>query len=121
MAQRLVRKVCPKCRVRYEPPLHLLAGLGLRPEIAKKANFMRGKGCNHCNKKGFRGRQGIYEIMLFDDDLRDQIVKHASTQILRHESKKRGMRTLRTSGLMAIYDGVTTIEEVVRETIMEEG
>ena len=64
---------------------------------------------------------GIYEIMLLDDDMRDKIVQHASTQILRVESKKRGMRTLRESGLMAIYDGVTTIEEVVRETISDEG
>jgi type IV pilus assembly protein PilB len=59
--------------------------------------------------------------MMLDDDMKDQIVKHASTQVLRAESKKRGMRTLRQSGLLAIYDGVTTIEEVVRETIMEEG
>jgi type IV pilus assembly protein PilB len=59
--------------------------------------------------------------MLFDDDMRDMIIQHASTQVLRAESKKRGMRTLRQSGLMAIYDGITTIEEVVRETIMEEG
>ena len=74
-----------------------------------------------CSNTGYRGRQGIYEIMLLDDDMRDQIIKHASTQILRLEAKKRGMRTLRQSGLLAIYDGVTTIEEVVRETIMEEG
>jgi type IV pilus assembly protein PilB len=59
--------------------------------------------------------------MLLDDEMRDAIVQHASTQILRQEAKKRGMRTLRQSGLMAIYDGVTTIEEVVRETIMDEG
>ena len=58
--------------------------------------------------------------MLLDDEMRDHIVKHASTQILRLEAKKRGMRTLRQSGLLAIYDGITTIEEVVRETIMEE-
>jgi type IV pilus assembly protein PilB len=58
--------------------------------------------------------------MLLDDDMRDMIIKHASTQILRLEAKKRGMRTLRQSGLLAIYDGITTIEEVVRETIMEE-
>ena len=64
---------------------------------------------------------GIYEIMLFDDDLRDMIIKHASTQVLRLEARKRGMRTLRQSGLLAIYDGITSIEEVVRETIMEEG
>ncbi|HMB95178.1 MAG TPA: type IV-A pilus assembly ATPase PilB, partial [Tepidisphaeraceae bacterium] len=66
------------------------------------------------------GRMGIYEIMLLDDDMRDKIVLHASTQVLRAEARKRGMRTLRQCGLMAIYDGVTTIEEVVRETIVEE-
>ena len=63
---------------------------------------------------------GLYEIMMLDDDMRDMIVQHASTQVLRIEAKKRGMRTLRQCGLLAIYDGVTTIEEVVRETIMEE-
>ena len=75
----------------------------------------------NCNTTGYRGRMGIYEIMLLDDEMRDQIIKHASTQVLRAEAKKRGMRTLRQSGLINIYDGITTIEEVVRETIMEEG
>jgi type IV pilus assembly protein PilB len=64
---------------------------------------------------------GLYEMMILDDDMRDMIINHASTQMLRMESKKRGMRTLRQSGLLAIYDGVTTIEEVVRETLNEEG
>ena len=82
--------------------------------------FYYGKGCENCNNTGYRGRKGIYEIMLLDDDMRDQIMKHASTQVLRRKRKKRGMRTLRQCGLMAIYDGITTIEEVVRETIMEE-
>jgi type IV pilus assembly protein PilB len=82
--------------------------------------FYFGKGCDACNNTGYRGRQGIYEIMMFDDELKDMIVKHASTQVLRAESRKRGMRTLRQSGLLAIYDGVTSIEEVVRETIMED-
>ena len=58
MGQRLVRKVCPKCQAKYEPPAHLLKTLGIRPEIASKANFMRGKGCSHCNKTGYRGRHG---------------------------------------------------------------
>src|SRR5687767_8428677 len=83
-------------------------------------SFHYGKGCEQCNNTGYRGRQGIYEIMLLDDEMRDLIIKHASTQILRHEAKKRGMRTLRQGGLLSIYDGVTSIEEVVRETIMEE-
>jgi type IV pilus assembly protein PilB len=94
--------------------------LELRLEDVEGRNFWYGKGCDVCNNTGYKGRQGIYEIMLFDDDLRDLIVQHASTQVLRVEARKRGMRTLRQSGLMQIYDGTTTIEEVVRETIMEE-
>jgi len=66
------------------------------------------------------GVRSIEHGMLLDDEMRDMIIKHASTQVLRAESRKRGMRTLRTSGLLAIYDGVTSIEEVVRETIMED-
>jgi len=73
-----------------------------------------------CNNTGYKGRLGLYEIMTLDDEVRDLIIKHASTQVLRIAAKKRGMRTLRQSGLLAIYDGVTTIEEVVRETIMED-
>jgi len=95
--------------------------LELRPEHVLGRKFHYGKGCEMCNNTGYKGRQGIYEIMLLDDEMRDMIIKHASTQVLRAEAKKRGMRTLRQSGLINIYDGVTTIEEVVRETIMEEG
>jgi type IV pilus assembly protein PilB len=95
--------------------------LELRTEDVKGKTFYYGKGCDQCNNTGYRGRLGIYEIMTLDDDMRDMIIKQASTQVLRMESKKRGMRTLRQSGLMAIYDGITTIEEVVRETITEEG
>jgi type IV pilus assembly protein PilB len=120
IAQRLVRKICTNCKTEYEPNLEQLMELELRPEDVQGRKFYYGKGCETCNNTGYKGRLGIYEIMLLDDDMRDQIIKHASTQTLRIEAKKRGMRTLRTSGLMAIYDGITTIEEVVRETIMEE-
>src|SRR5215207_420405 len=95
--------------------------LELRPDDVVGKKFYYGKGCDVCNNTGYKGRMGIYEIMLLDDDMRDMIIKHASTQILRMEARKRGMRTLRSGGLLAIYDAVTTIEEVVRETIMEEG
>ena len=94
--------------------------LELRADDVAGKKFYYGKGCEQCNNTGYRGRLGIYEIMVIDDDIRDLIVKHASTQVLRAEARKRGMRTLRQSGLLAIYDGVTTIEEVVRETIMED-
>src|SRR5690606_31979165 len=103
------------------PSEEQLMELELRPDDVKGRTFYYGKGCDQCNNTGYRGRQGIYEIMVLDDDLRDKIIHHASTQVLRQEAKNRGMRTLRQSGLLAIYDGVTTIEEVVRETIMEEG
>jgi type IV pilus assembly protein PilB len=116
MAQRLVRKVCPKCKVRYEPPEHLLAGLGLRPEIAKKANFMRGKGCNHCNKKGYRGRQGIYELMTMTPQVREMAFKGESTLNVRKMARKQGMRTLFEDGIIKAIRGITTIEEVLRIT-----
>src|SRR3954452_6383177 len=121
VAQRLVRKLCPKCKTEFTPAEEQLMELELRPEDVVGRTFYYGKGCDNCNNTGYKGRQGLYEIMLFDDDLKDMIIKHASTQILRAEARKRGMRTLRQGGLLAIYDGVTSIEEVVRETIMEEG
>lgn len=120
VAQRLVRRICANCKTEYEPSLEQLMELELRPEDVQGHKFWYGKGCENCNNTGYRGRQGIYEIMLLDDEMRDMIIKHASTQVLRMEARKRGMRTLRLSGLMAIYDGITTIEEVVRETIVEE-
>jgi type IV pilus assembly protein PilB len=121
VAQRLVRRICNNCRAEYTPSEEQLMELELRPDDVAGKTFYFGKGCEQCNNTGYKGRQGIYEMMVLDDDMRDLIVKHASTQILRVEAKKRGMRTLRESGLLAIYDGVTSIEEVVRETIMDEG
>jgi type IV pilus assembly protein PilB len=120
VAQRLVRKICNNCKTQYTPTEEQLMELELRPEDIEGRKFFYGKGCEQCNTTGYRGRLGIYEIMLLDDDMRDKIIQHASTQVLRAEARRRGMRTLRASGLLAIYDGVTTIEEVVRETIMED-
>jgi type IV pilus assembly protein PilB len=120
VAQRLVRKICLSCKTEYTPSQEQLMELELKPEDVVGKKFYYGKGCSNCNNTGYRGRMGVYEIMMIDDDVRDMIVQHASTQILRNEAKKRGMRTLRQCGLLAIYDGVTTIEEVVRETLLEE-
>ncbi len=120
IAQRLVRKICLNCKTEYTPAEEQLMELELRNDDVLGKQFFYGKGCDACNNTGYRGRLGLYEIMLLDDEMRDMIIKHASTQVLRAEAKKRGMRTLRQCGLMSIFDGVTTIEEVVRETIMEE-
>ena len=116
MAQRLVRKVCPKCRVRYEPPAHVLQGIGLKPEIAKKANFMKGKGCSHCNKSGYRGRMGIYELMTMTSEIREMTFKGDSTQNLRRMARKQGMRTLFEDGMVKALKGLTTIDEILRIT-----
>ncbi|MGO8901949.1 MAG: GspE/PulE family protein [Isosphaeraceae bacterium] len=116
MAQRLVRKVCPKCKVRYEPPAHILAGLGLRPELAKRANFMKGKGCNNCNKKGYRGRMGIFELMTLTTQIREMTFKGESTQVIRRLARKQGMRTLFEDGIIKAIKGQTTLDEILRIT-----
>ena len=116
MAQRLVRKVCPKCRTRYEPPPHTLASLGLRPELAKKANFMKGKGCTYCGKSGYRGRMGIYELMAMTNTIREMTFKGEPTQVLRKAARKQGMRTLFEDGMIKAMKGLTTIDEVLRIT-----
>jgi type IV pilus assembly protein PilB len=120
VAQRLVRKICEKCKTPFEPTEAQLMELGLTPADVKGKNFCYGRGCNKCNNTGYRGRTGIFEIMLFTDEIRELIMNQASTSVLRAAGQKAGMRLLRDNGLAAIYDGITTIEEVVKETISEE-
>jgi len=120
VAQRLVRKICLHCKTPFEPSEEMLMELDLKPEDIKGKQFYYGKGCDFCNNTGYRGRLGIFEIMVLDDELKDMINANASTQLLRQEARKRGMKTLRQAGLRAIFDGITTIEEVVKETIVEE-
>jgi type IV pilus assembly protein PilB len=119
VAQRLVRKICTNCRAEFEPTEEMLRELALTPEEVRGRTFFFGKGCESCNNTGYRGRSGLFEIMHMDDSLRDLILKQSSTNVISEEARKRGMRTLRDSGLMAIYDGITTIEEVVKATVME--
>jgi len=119
VAQRLVRRICERCKTPFEPSELQLAELGLTPEDIKDKKFYYGRGCSNCNNTGYRGRIGIFEIMLFNDEIRDLIMSQASTSVLRTAAQKAGMRLLRDNGLAAIYDGVTTIDEVVKETIAE--
>ena len=116
MAQRLVRKVCPKCRQRYEPSATTLASIGLRPELAKKANFMKGKGCAYCNKSGYRGRMGIYELMAMTNTIREMTFKGEPTTVIRKAARKQGMRTLFEDGMIKAMKGLTTVDEVLRIT-----
>ena len=120
VAQRLARRICTQCKEEFLPSEEQLMELALRPQDVGGRTFFRGRGCERCNKSGYKGRLAIFEIMAMNDDLRELIMQQASTSVLRHEARKRGMRTLRECGLLSIYDGQTTIDEVVRETLSEE-
>jgi type IV pilus assembly protein PilB len=120
IAQRLVRKICKNCKEAYEPTEDQLMELNLTPDVVRGKTFHYGRGCDQCNGTGYRGRLGIFEIMTFTDEMRELVMNHASTNVLRNAAKKTGMTTLREKGLNAIYNGLTTIEEVVKETVMEE-
>jgi len=119
VAQRLVRTVCKHCKEEYVPEEEELMELELTPDNVRGKHFMRGKGCDKCNGSGYKGRLGLYEIMEINDELRELIMNGASTAIMRDRARKQGMRLLRESGLLAIYEGVTTIDEVVRETVLD--
>jgi type IV pilus assembly protein PilB len=93
-----------------------LAGLGIRPDLAKKANFLKGKGCNYCNKKGYRGRLAIFELMTMTPQVREMTFKGESTQVVRKLARKQGMRTLFEDGMIKAIRGITTIDEVLRIT-----
>jgi type IV pilus assembly protein PilB len=117
VAQRLVRKICLNCRKQFEPSEDTLLELGLRPGDVSGRKFYYGKGCEQCNNTGYRGRAGLFEVMIFNDELRDLVMKRSSTNVLRDAARRNGMRLLRENGIQLVYDGVTTIEEVARETI----
>ncbi|MBL9001663.1 MAG: Flp pilus assembly complex ATPase component TadA [Phycisphaerae bacterium] len=120
VAQRLVRRVCSKCREQYVPKEEELMELNLTPDKVRGRTFSRGRGCENCNNSGYRGRMAIFEIMTMDDEMRELVMKQANTTALRAHARKRGMRSLRESGLMGIYEGQTSIDEVVRETMSDE-
>jgi type IV pilus assembly protein PilB len=120
LAQRLVRKICTECRTEFEPSDELLMELQLPIEQARQYSFYYGKGCARCNNSGYKGRTGIYELLEINDDVRDMITSDASVDDIRNFARTQGMTTLRESGLKLIFDGVTTIDEVVRETVMED-
>ena len=120
LAQRLVRRICTDCLTEFEPSDELLMELQLPVEQARKYKFYYGKGCPQCNNGGYKGRVGLYELLTVTDDIRDLISVNASTDEIRALARSQGMTTLRESGLKLIFDGITTIDEVVRETVVED-
>lgn len=119
LAQRLVRRVCPKCREEYVPNKEILDDLELSAAQLKGKKFYRGSGCENCNNTGYKGRVGLFELMIMNNELREMIMKNASTDDLRAAAQKRGMLTLRDAGMKVAFEGITTPDEVVRETIIE--
>lgn len=116
LGQRLLRRICKSCRTAFEPDKDTVALLEVDPvEIANK-QFFFGKGCPECNKSGYKGRQGLFELMMVSDPLRELITQKAPTLVLKQKSIELGMRPLRDDGIRAIFDGQTTIEEVLKYT-----
>ncbi|HZZ78059.1 MAG TPA: ATPase, T2SS/T4P/T4SS family [Gemmataceae bacterium] len=114
LAQRLVRVVCTKCKQPYMPTDAVLEAAGIRREIAEKAHFMKGKGCGNCQRSGYRGRIGIYELLLMKSKIRELAFKGVSTQELRKVAMANGMKTLYQDGMIKAMKGITSIEEVFR-------
>ena len=116
-AQRLVRRICTHCSEPCPTPAPALVQAGFSPDDAHTVVPNRGRGCDKCNNTGFKGRVGLYEVMEVSDALRELILVGASGPELRRKAIEEGMITLRGSGLRKITEGVTTIEEVLRETV----
>ena len=120
MAQRLVRKICPKCEAPAEPAESELLALGLDPKNIKDPNFKAGKGCDKCNGTGHKGRFGLFEVFVVDDESRKMIVNKVTTTELRKRAREVGMRTLREDGARKAVAGMTTANEVMRVTVGDE-
>jgi type IV pilus assembly protein PilB len=116
-AQRLVRRVCANCKEPAPLPPPALIQAGFTPELAAEVTPMKGKGCDKCNQTGYKGRVGLYEVMEIAEELRELILVGASGLELRRKAIEEGMITLRQSGLRKVQGGMTTVEEVVRETV----
>ncbi len=117
-AQRLVRRVCKNCKEEVKVPKKTLLDIGFREDELKGLKIYKGKGCDVCNGTGYKGRVGLYEVMEVTDTIKDLILSGATALDLREQAIKEGMITLRRSGLIKIKNGITSIEEVLRETVL---
>ena len=116
LAQRLVRKICSSCKQDYEPAKDLIENLGLNQNDIGERQFFYGAGCEECNQSGYRGRTGLFEMIKVTDSFREMINSGAATLVLRQKAIEQGMRTLREDGVRSIFDGESTVEEVLKYT-----
>ena len=119
-AQRLVRKICANCKTAYDPTREQVMELNLPIEQFAGKKFYYGEGCDKCNNLGFKGRTGLYEMLIMNDDLRDMVSRGASVDMLHEYLRKQGQPTLRETGIEALLNGTTTLDEVVRETVVDD-
>ena len=117
MAQRLVRRVCTQCRVAYRPTREEIEVVGITPQqLGGREIYKQGPGCANCKGKGYRGRTGIHELLVVDDEIRSLVMKNADAATIRRTATAHGMNTLREDGAEKVLAGITTIEEVLRVT-----
>ncbi len=119
VAQRLVRRLCNDCKARHNLPPEALMDIGYSKEDAEKVKVYKPNGCNNCHNTGYRGRVGLFEVMKVEDNIKDLILGRASSQAIKRKALENGTNTLRQSGLHKIKQGVTSIEEVLRETVKD--
>ncbi|MCS7008669.1 MAG: ATPase, T2SS/T4P/T4SS family, partial [Chthoniobacterales bacterium] len=119
MAQRLVRRLCPHCKKPCTPTEYEMRTLRIDAAMLANANTMRPTGCEQCRYKGYRGRMGIFEIFVVDDEIRNLIVSNATSLQLRNRAREMGMRTLREDGVRKVLAGLTTAEEVIAITMAD--
>src|SRR5262245_15643827 len=120
MAQRLVRTICPHCKTEQKVERDYLKRIGFPPEEIDRARFWHGVGCEQCRQLGYQGRMGIYELLILNEGLRPLILNRAPASTIAGKASEGGMRTLRTDGWNKVKAGLTTIEEVLRVTQIEE-
>ncbi|MCH1418781.1 MAG: GspE/PulE family protein [Akkermansiaceae bacterium] len=116
LAQRLLRTICPDCKAPYEPSEAILTQLGVAPHELGDKSFFTGKGCKSCADSGYKGRAGLYELLNVSDPMRELIIDRAPAVVIKQKAIELGMTTLREDGLRCIYEGRTTIEEVLKYT-----
>jgi type IV pilus assembly protein PilB len=119
VAQRLVRRLCQKCKVPHKLPVKALTDMGFTSEEAETVQVWKQGGCDHCNSTGYKGRVGLFEVMPIDDEIREMILVKAQSREIKKKALEKGMTTLRRSGLIKIKNGVTSIEEVLRESVKD--
>jgi type II secretory ATPase GspE/PulE/Tfp pilus assembly ATPase PilB-like protein len=117
IAQRLVRTICSRCKIPFTPPKEVLEKVGL--DARKEYTFYQGKGCKNCRGTGYKGRTGIFEILLLDDKIRELILKKASATDIKQVAVQAGMKTLRDDGILKVIEGKTTLDEVMRVTQLD--